>query len=304
MKLWEIGEEAVLERIRREAGVEDNDVSYVRGKGGDLLIIKIDGGAFSRTKMEFMTLYDVGWRTTVGALSDVFVKLGRPMAIAASITLRRDAEEEDAVQLMRGVRDAGSRYGAPLVGGDLNEGEEGVIDVAVIGAAEREVGRRPRPGDSLVTLPLFGYNGLAFKLWRERAGNPAVARGVEMLRRPELPLQVYGDASLADCLDASMDSSDGLGRVLHVMGRSAKIIVTSLPAPRDVVEAAVELGIPVEEAVFNGGEEYLPVFAVRRDCVNRLRGMGMVEFAEVEEGSGVYYGGEPLQYRGWEYFTQ
>ncbi len=44
------------------------------------------------------------------------------------------------------------------------------------------------------------------------------------------------------------------------MGRSAKIIVTSLPpAPRDVVEAAVELGgIPVEEAVFNGGEEYLP----------------------------------------------
>ncbi len=46
---------------------------------------------------------------------------------------------------------------------------------------------------------------------------------------------------------------------------------------------------------------------MRRDCVNRLRGGmgGMVEFAEVEEGSGVYYGGEPLQYRGgWEYFTQ
>lgn len=303
MKLWEVGEEAVLEKIRGEAGIEDNDVSYVRGGGGALLIMKIDGGAFSRIRMEFMTPYDVGWRTTVGALSDVFVKLGRPMAITASITLRRDAEEADAIQLMRGVRDAGSRYGAPLVGGDLNEGEEEVIDVAVIGTAAREVGRRPRPGDALVTLPLFGYNGLAFKLWREAAENPAVARGVEALRRPELPLEVYGDASLTNCLDASMDSSDGLGRVLHVMGRDARIVVTSLPAPRDVVEAAEELGVPVEEAVFNGGEEYLPVFAVRRDCVSHLRGLGMVEFAEVEEGSGVYYGGEPLKYRGWEYFT-
>jgi len=52
--------------------------------------------------------------------------------------------------------------------------------------------------------------------------------------------------------------------------------------------------------VFNGGEEFLPVFAVRRGCSVESP---YVEFAEVVEGEGVvWWEGQPLRWRGWSYF--
>ena len=302
MKLTELGEDGILKLVRGMSGIADNDVSYIR-LGESLLLLKIDGGAFSRTKMGFMTYYDVGWRTTVGALSDIYVKLGKPIALVSSITARRSLEVDDVINVARGVRDAGDYYGAPLIGGDLNEGDDDVIDIAVLGIAEREVGRKPMPGDSLVTVPLFGFNGLGFRLWNTANEDPAVKRGINMLRRPELPLNIY-DATrkLGTCVTASIDSSDGLGRALHIMGENSRVVITRLPAPQEVIEAANRFSVSIEELVFNAGEEYLPIFAVRPSCLDEFLRLGMIEFAKVEEGRGVQYMGRELTYRGWEYF--
>jgi len=303
MKLTELGEDGLLKLIRGMSGITDNDVSYIR-LGESLLLLKIDGGAFSRTKMKFMTYYDVGWRTTVGALSDIYVKLGKPIALVSSITARRSLEVNDVMSVARGIMDAGNRYGAPLIGGDLNEGDDDVIDIAVLGIAEREIGRQPRPGDSLVTIPLFGFNGLGFKLWDTAHEDPTVRRGINMLKRPELPINVYGSVGrLGTCITASIDSSDGLGRALHIMGEKSRIIITQLPAPQEVIEAANRFGASIEELVFNAGEEYLPIFSVSHDCVDEFLRLGMIEFAKVEEGRGVQYNGGELMYKGWEYFV-
>ncbi|MGC8994747.1 MAG: thiamine-monophosphate kinase, partial [Pyrobaculum sp.] len=61
-------------------------------------------------------------------------------------------------------------------------------------------------------------------------------------------------------------------------------------------------GLSIEELVFNGGEEFLPVFAVEPQC--RVE-PPYVAFAYVAEGSGhVWWRRELLRWRGWAYFRR
>lgn len=280
-------EKAFLKVFLRELDVEDNDVVYV-----DDLVLKIDGSAASTARLPFQSWFDFGWRNVAAAYSDVRVKLGIAMYLLASITA---PTLEIASEVAQGVREASRFFSMAYVGGDLNQGGDTVVDVAIVGRATRRVGRTPNPGDVLITIPHFGYTALAYRLWH--VDHPTVGRGVEELRRPKptWPLPPL------DCITAGMDSSDGLADVLWTMASGVDITVRRLPAAGEVEKYAAEVGLDLGELVFNGGEEFLPVFAVRRDCPV---GEPYVVFAEVAEGAGrVWWGGELLKWRGWRYFS-
>lgn len=280
-------EKELVRKFLLEIGEEDNDVSYLEG-----LAVKIDGFAESRAKMPFHTYEDLGWRAVAAALSDLRVKFVEPLAVAVSITAP-DSERAEAV--FRGALAAAAYFSVKYAGGDLNGGAEVVVDVAAFGRAQRKIGRRPRPGDLLIAPPLFGYAGLAFKAY-DKLDVPQVAAGVEMLRRPSLRWPTPPDPS---CVDASMDSSDGLADVLWTMARGVDIVVEQLPAPVDVLKAAEALGLDAEEIVFNAGEEFLPVFAIRPNCPTPA---GYVAFARAVKGPGrVLWRGQELHFRGWSY---
>ncbi|KUO88056.1 MAG: hypothetical protein AT712_01950 [Caldivirga sp. CIS_19] len=312
MMLSGLGEDKLVSIMQGIIGLippnVDNDVSYVELPGVGLLALKIDGGSLSRIKTGFMSYYDVGWRVTVGTASDLLVKLAKPIALVASLTLKGDHTRSEFEDLVKGIRDAAVAIGASYIGGDLNEGNDDVLDVAMLGVAKRPIGRSPKPGDVLVTIPQFGFTGLTFKLWYSgllemHSNDPVVARGIELTRRPRPWSPSDELTSNIDCISASMDSSDGLGRVLSEMGKAARVTVYSLPINLDVKRACSALNIDPEEVVFNGGEEYLPVFSIRPTCLGLFRDLGFMDFARVEEGVGVYVGSRELKYRGWVYFN-
>jgi len=84
---------------------------------------------------------------------------------------------------------------------------------------------------------------------------------------------------------------------------NVKVIVNKLPISNDFAEEIRSIpGITIEEVVFNGGEEFLPIFSISNDCAEDFRRLGFKVFAKVEEGSGVYYGDSTLRYKGWDYF--
>lgn len=284
-----------MARILELIGGEDNDVQYLE-IAGRLVALKMDGAALSHYMLPIHDMYDVGWRAAIGALSDLYAKFVRPLAVLASISVPVD-RAADAVHIARGIAGAAAYNGARYLGGDLNESVgDAVIDVAAFGLAPRKIPRKAPPGTTLVTLPVFGLTGMAF---RHLSGGPktdAAVRGIAMLKRPVLDWSLLDHIPL-NCVKASMDSSDGLADVLWAMvGRDTDIIVRGLPTPSDV-------GPIDEDAVFNGGEEYVPVLAVSPTCVGYLREVGLVDFADVVEGGGtVYYNGRALPYRGWKYF--
>ena len=279
-------EKVFLSILLERLGEEDNDVSYV----GEWAF-KIDGSSASTSKLPFQTWRDFGWRNVAAAYSDMRVKYVEQAYMVVSVTA---PDIEVAREVVEGVLEAARGLPVKYVGGDLNQGGEVVVDVALVGRAPAKLGRRPRPGDVLITMPQFGYTSIAYRLWS--VDHPAVRKGVEALRRP-LPLWPLPPL---ECVTASMDSSDGLGDVLWTMARGVDINVTSLPTTAEVLDFASTWGLDVEELVFNGGEEFLPVFAVRRGCEV---GSPYVVFAEVVEGTGrVFWRGQELRWRGWGYF--
>ncbi|WP_243675683.1 hypothetical protein [Vulcanisaeta distributa] len=194
------------------------------------------------------------------------------------------------------------------LGGDLNEGLDDVIDVTAVGKPLAGIiGRKPRVGDALVTRPGFGYTGLVFKLYYNNELDKwidikAVREGIEILRRPKPELGMLNDLlRYRDCISASMDSSDGLGKVLWTMSidGGVKIVVNELPVNDEFLNSVSSItGINIEEVVFNGGEEFLPVFSIKGNCIPEFEGLGFKPFATVEDGNGVYFKGSILRYRG------
>ena len=313
MRLADIGEDGLIDEIARLIGLGglnyDNDVSYVALPDGTYLVIKIDGGSLARTKASFMTYYDVGWRMAVGALSDMAAKLARPSAVVASFTLPGSLNHDYLMELVKGIRDASASFKAQYIGGDLNEGQDEVVDIAAVGFSKVAIGRIPRVGDVLVTLPIFGYTGLVFKLYYlgtldKYSSSQVVSRAIEYTRRPPAYSWVIDSLEgLANCISASMDSSDGLGQVLATMGKYAKIELTQLPAAEGVQEFCRGINIDLDEVVLNGGEEYAPVFSIRPSCLRDFEALGFVKIADVKEGRGVFWRGVEVAYRGWRYFN-
>ena len=283
-------EEALVARILAELGAEDDDVARL----GDL-VLKIDGMSGSSSMLSFHTPSDLGWRSLVAALSDIAVKLAKPVAALASITA---PSPEQAYQAYTGVRDAAAAHGVAYIGGDVNSGRDLVVDVAALGMGGVAAGRRAPPGTLIITPRAYGYTGLVFKLYPDLPRDPVIQRGVEILRRPRLE---WPSPPPPSCIRAAMDSSDGLGRVLWSMARRADIVIEDVPAPDEVAEAAKAYGVDLLEAVFNGGEEYLPVYAVDPDprCVPE----GYAVVGKAVEGAGkVWMGGVELRWRGWAHW--
>jgi thiamine-monophosphate kinase len=305
----DLGELGLLRRIRDRVGsLGDNDVEYV-DLGGLELVVKVDGAAASTSRLPFISMRDWGFRIVASVVSDFLVKLSRPTHSLVSLTLRRDTGIGEFDELIRGLAEGFGNYGIEYVGGDINEGLDDVVDVFAVGISPGRIGRAPPPGDVLVTIPLYGYTGLVLKL-SNKVGEfrhiASVARGIEMLTRPFVSLDLLTRLlELRRCIHASMDSSDGLGRVLWTMSSlgNVGIVVRELPTQGELIRDAEELGLDPVELVFNGGEEYLPIFSIGRDCLVEFKELGFTEFAEVvKDTEGVYYGGAELGYRGWEYF--
>jgi thiamine-monophosphate kinase len=154
-----MSEKDFLRRLLSDLGAEENDVVYVDG-----LALKIDGSAASTSKLPFQSWFDFGWRNVAGAYSDMRVKYAEARHLLASVTA---PDLTTAEEVIAGIKAAASYFSLAYLGGDLNQGGDVVVDVVLVGRSTLRLGRVPRPGDVLVTIPEFGYTSLAYRFWRE-----------------------------------------------------------------------------------------------------------------------------------------
>ncbi len=200
-------------------------------------------------------------------VSDFAAKGVKPDSFLVSLGLRRGTTDGQVEQLGRGFRDAGEEWGVHLVGGDTNEAAELVIDCAMVGFADRTVGRKgARPGDLLVVTGPFGFppSGLKILVEDARAGKRFREKAIKSVTWPSPNLPV--GLALAGYLTSGMDSSDGLARSVHTLAEASGVgfEVNSLPAGEGVRSFAKANGLSAEQLVLAGGEEYLIVGTVRK----------------------------------------
>ena len=257
-----------------------------------------------------MRLSDVSWKAVAAAASDFAAKGAVPLTGTVSLSLpERLWNARSARLLARGVREACSEFGFPVVGGDTGPGAELCVTATLAGKAARLVPRGgARPGDALYSTGPFGSAAAGLLLASGGAGSGSArfdASCRRRFRRPSPNLEL--GRAMARRASAAMDCSDGLAATLHDMARAsgARFAVEDAPHDPRLRELASRNGTSARELALFGGEDYEAVFAVppadcrRAEAEARRLGAPLRRLGAVERGSGVRWGALRVPDRGW-----
>lgn len=243
-------------------------------------------------------LDDLGWKAVAAAVSDIAAMGGDPGHALVTVTAPPGT---DLDLLYAGISAAARETGCPVVGGDLTNGDQIVVTVAVTGAVIGEAVTRggARAGDEVwVTGPL-GASAAGLRLLRsgpdlDRAGREAIAAHA----RP-IPRLSAGRTARQAGATAMIDVSDGLQADLEHVATASGVGLRLHDIP---VHPAAQL----DEAQ-SGGEDYELVF-----CAPPGAGIPAA-FAEAGEREPIRIGvctpdpderllaGVPYTPRGWEH---
>ena len=282
-RLRDRGERALLDEIRRL--IPPN--GRVRlGPGDDAAVLAADRAPLLVTtdalvenvhfRSSWLSAAALGRRAFEVSASDIAAMGGRVRGAVLAIATPATLPVDRLRAIVRGVRDAATRAGGALIGGNLASATELSLTVTVVGAAvARPVTRGDgRPGDQLFVTGVLG--GAAFGL--RSLSRPRSTRGAAAVRRWREPVARLraGEALARRAIAAAMiDLSDGLlidaERLCEASGVGARIHLDRLP-----LSPALRR-VPRRDAhglALTGGEDYELLFAVRRDRLAALRAAG------------------------------
>ena len=264
------------------------------GPGDDAAVLR--GGLVVSTDLmvervhfdfDWITPDEVGFRAGAAALSDMAAMGAQPVALLVSMAVSGDPRLCE--ELQRGLREAGDRVGAPIVGGDVSRSPGPVVvDVAAVGRARAPVLRSgAEPGADVWVSGELGGAAAAVSAW-SAGGRPEPAARERFASPPD---RVALGAALAagNLARAMIDISDGLvadaGRIARASGVALRILQDLLPL--DPVA-----GGGLKDAI-EGGEDYELMFTAPAGTRTRIQELGqemgvrLTRIGSVERGDGV-----------------
>jgi thiamine-monophosphate kinase len=254
-------EDETLERIRHTLGqgIQDtglrDDAAVVDVPGGGSLVASVDSVVEGvHVDLALCSPADVGWKSLMGAVSDLAAMGARPVGALVALCAPASATAGGvAIGVMEGVAEASRESGCAVVGGDLSASEVLTVVVTVLGTVDGDVAVHrggARPGDAIFVTGACGGSAAGLRVLR--AGGGAVEPGVEQAlaqayRRPVARL-AEGMVARHAGAHAMIDVSDGLALDLHRLADASHVgfVLDTVP----VVEGAT-----LEEAL-GGGEDY------------------------------------------------
>ncbi|TMI21941.1 thiamine-phosphate kinase [Candidatus Bathyarchaeota archaeon] len=295
----------------------DDDVSAIPISSKSWIIVKTDMLVGSTDVPPGMTVQEAARRAVVATISDFASKGVQPTALMVSLGLPAPAKKTTVQALARGLGQAAREYKCKIIGGDTNQADDLVIDIAGIGIANpKTLVRRngARPGDIIAVTGSFGKTSAGLGILTSRrekdlAKYPSLVRAV---RRPRARLAEGIILAKSSAATSSIDSSDGLAWSLHQIARSSKVGINlhTIPIASDVQRFAKEHRLSALDLALYGGEEYELVVTIRperfhhsKKRVPSLTRIGIVETQSF--GVLAHLAGKRIQVkeRGWEHFS-
>jgi len=231
--------------------------------GSTTLALSIDcslEGIHFRT--DWLTFEEIGWRSAAAALSDLAAEGAAPVGVLVSLGMPGGGDH--GAEIMDGVGAAAQSVGAKVLGGDLVRSEQYLVDVCVLGTADRPVRRAgAHVGDGVWVTGRLG--GAALALAGYRSGTrPGGAVG-RRYSHPE-PRIAAGRWLAEHGATAMIDISDGLAadasHLAAASGVGLEIALERLPCwdgvgPMDAAASGEEFELLVTlPAAFNARPDF------------------------------------------------
>ncbi len=286
------------------AGAGDDDCAVARWPGSrDLLVLTTDMVHASADFPPGATPLQMGWMASAVNLSDLAAKGARPLYLLMAVGLPK-FDPKFARELARGMDLCARRYGARIVGGDLDRTREVTVAGFAVGRTRRWVGRDgARPGDVVgATGPLGVAESVLLHLKKRKPlpGPPARRRLLEPAPRVREGLRLARRAT------AMTDVSDSLALSLHDIARASGVGLRLDPGALPVdpaVRAAARFGADPLDLVLYGGGDFGLLFTcpLRAEAALR-REVKFHRLGAAIRGKGVLLGDEPIEERGYSHF--
>jgi thiamine-monophosphate kinase len=221
-----------------------------------------------------MSYVQMGRKAILMNVSDLLVKGVVPKYVIVSLGLPEYLKISNFKELMNGIIDYSELHKIEYVGGDLNRTKEIVISPTVFGIQENSkiIYRNGiNVGDFLITNGKFGLTGVGFDILLNKKGNlnqfPLYKKSIRnVLETPELGNEAL---ILAEnhLINSSIDSSDGLSKSLKDLMLSNPKIGFEINFDESLIDIEAvnyskEFNVPLENLVFNGGEEFIHIYTI------------------------------------------
>lgn len=306
MDLSELGEQGLIERIRRRIGPKSEDI--VVGIGDDACAVKaysalltlittdafVEGNHFD---LSYFSFKEVGMKSMAASISDVAAMGGVPRYCVISLLSPPKISVEDVDGILDGIEESCDGYGVELVGGDVVGSANLAISVTVIGEVETEnVALRSgaRPGDSIFVTGDLGTS---------EAGRLVLSRGIELeedvrayiVRRHLSPTprvkesrELVQNQSIHSMIDVSDGLSIDAGHIAQESGVKLVIAEESIPICPQVHTVAGASSMAAIDMALYGGEDFELLFTAAEFDLKEIGGTPITRVGQVKEGAGVF----------------
>jgi len=212
-----------------------------------------------------MTFEQIAKKSMVSSISDLVSKGVKPRFALISLGLPRTLKNSEISKLLDGLSSVSKDFKFDIIGGDINQTKEIVIDCCMFGSFSSRVNipRRngAQEGDYIVVSGIFGYTSAGLKILMNNLPSPNndfKKKSVDSVLNP-MPAYKFG-IFLAPYFTSSTDSSDGLASSLDQIARMSNVNLLideiKIPVPRELREFSSMNGLEYYDLVFYGGEEY------------------------------------------------
>jgi len=235
-----------------------------------------------------MSDWQIGWMSAAVTISDIASMGAAPSYLLIAVGLDR---WEQLSGVMQGAKDCCTRFGARIIGGDIDRHAELTVVTTGLGLAEKEfLARREgaRPGDlvCITGIPgqaqawLDGYKQFEKFLFEPQ---PRVAEGLALARAG---------------VSAMMDDSDGIALSLYdlMSVNACGFAIESALVPRPA-------GIPepqAKELALYGGGDYELIFVIPPDRYP-VKGVPCTVIGKATEEKSVLVDNRPMEKRGYQH---
>ncbi|MFZ1948371.1 MAG: thiamine-phosphate kinase [bacterium] len=317
MRLDEIGEFGLIERIRARKAAYDDDV--VIGIGDDCAVLRrgavlevlttdclVEGTHYQD---QWLSMKDVGWKALAVNVSDIAAVGGTPKHALVTLFLPEAITTGDIDDLYDGLDECAAKYGCSVVGGDIVKiTGPFAISITLAGTCERdEVVLRSgaRQDDIVVVTGSLGAAALGLRCLRDRVTcmeGDAMGEAVKKFQRP-CPRLAESRMIVQELRPSAMiDVSDGLlSDVWHILEASKVGVVLdgdAVPVAGSVTEFFKGEREEALAWAIAGGEEYELVFTMSGRLEPKLAevseklGIGLTKIGKiVSKSSGVKIAG-------------
>lgn len=204
----------------RATGIGD-DAAVLDVPSGEKLVVSTDVAVIKvHFRDDWISDEEIGFRSTMAALSDVAAMAATPLGVLAGLTVP-DAWIKRVPALARGIGEAAALCGTRVIGGDMTSGTELSLAMTALGTSAKPCGRGgARRGDIVYVTGVLGGALAAIKSWEK--GMEPEGRLRERYARPRARI----DEAIwlaRHGAHAMIDVSDGLGSELQHIAHASRV---------------------------------------------------------------------------------